>query len=151
MTREKLRQKAYAERFRALADSYGGDLSRWPDADSGAARQYAIRHPFAAWLTLRGARQLDRILATSHGLAVSRQLFERISQSASENPKHRPSGQWLHVAWLGAGLAAACAAGVATGVTLTSQIVSAPHAQIGADPVEAAAAALREPSELGEA
>ena len=149
--RENDGQMAYAERFRALADSYGGDLRRWPDADRATARGYAILHPFAAWRALREARQLDGILATSRGLAVSRQLIEQISRSAPAKPKRSPSEHWLRGAWLGTGLAAACAAGVATGAALATQIESAPRAQIGADPVEAAAAALREPSELDEA
>ena len=148
---EMYRRPMNPDRFRALTDSYGGDMARWPIAERGAARRFAVLNPFSSWRTLRRARGLDRILARSRESKVSRQLYERISRNVLAATERAAPEQWVRGALLGAGLAAACAAGIVTGIVFTPQIASTPHVVIGADPVEDATAALREPTDLGEA
>ncbi|WP_112611499.1 hypothetical protein ACK83U_25545 (plasmid) [Rhizobium sp. WW22] len=51
-----------AERFEALTAAYGGDIGRWPQAERGAARDFAKNS--AAAQTLARAADLDALLDT---------------------------------------------------------------------------------------
>jgi hypothetical protein len=138
-------------RFHELADIYGGDTARWPIAERVSARWFQARRPLLSHRLLTDARKLDGVLAKSRAIPVSGRLHESISARAPGEPRRERLEGWLRGAWLGAGLAAACAAGIATGFAVTPDMASAVRASIGADPAEDAAAALREPTDLGEA
>jgi len=89
------------------------------------------------------ARRLDRILGQAPTVAASAILRERIIQAAPR-PRAR-AWRWLTGFTLGAGLAAACAAGVVAGFLVAPSQISA-----SLDPAEDATALLREPPDLSE-
>jgi hypothetical protein len=107
-----------AERFQTLAGAYGGDLSRWPSSEQGAARAFMADDRRAGeWLA--EAAILDGLLSAVPEGHQNDLLRERIIRSA---PKPQPVAP-RRTAWVSwAGLAAACAAGVIAGAhsTMTS-------------------------------
>lgn len=127
------------ERYTSLAEAYGADIRRWPDADRDAARDWQAREPEAARRALAEALVLDEALDAWRPPAASADLRERILALAPK-PRAVLSGVRL---WLsGAGLAAACAAGVVVGMAGSSAAVS----DARADELLAAAAAPDDPS-----
>lgn len=105
------------ERFDALAEMYGGDVTRWPVSDREAAAAFMAADPVGAQAALSRAADLDALLnavAPPHGALG---LAERIAAGA---PRARRGWSWLLPAGMGAGLAAACAAGVVAGVHLSA-------------------------------
>jgi hypothetical protein len=112
------------ERFETLAAAYGGDVARWPAAEREAAALVMAAEPAWAQAALADAAALDVALAAYVGPRVSASLTERIVATAPRPRLRRGWGAWLAPAGLGAGLAAACAAGVLLG----AQLVPAPHA-----------------------
>lgn len=138
------------QRFEALADGFGGDLERWPALERQSAHSLAAANPALADHILRVARRLDRTLDSAPTVAPSDVLRERIIGAA---PRPRAGGttwRWAAGLGLGAGLAGAAAAGVVLAIAVAPTTLSRPHAGPAADPVEEAAALLREPSDLGE-
>jgi len=104
------------ELFQFLAEAYGADIRRWPDDCRGAAAALmAADHAWCA-AALGDASQLDRILALSPAQSPSSALVGRIV-TAAQGARRRLA--WLLPAGLGAGLAAACAAGLLVGVQLS--------------------------------
>lgn len=67
-------------RFRALADAYGSDLSRWPVAEQAAARDWQISHPEAAALILSEAELLDQWLDHAPTAWVPEALAHAVAQ-----------------------------------------------------------------------
>jgi hypothetical protein len=108
------------ERFEALAEAYGGDVARWPsEARDGAALLMAAEPDFTG-AALAGAGALDAWLDAWRPAPASASLIDRIVAAAPR--LRRPLWlAWLSPAALGAGLAAACAAGVVVGVQLSDQ------------------------------
>ncbi len=105
-----------AERFEELAWAYGGDIRRWPLAVQGEAFVW-LQGQERARDVLVEAGSLDAMLNASAPMSASGILRERILASA---PKPRPAFQ-RGVTWFsGAGLAAACAAGIFLGATKAS-------------------------------
>ncbi len=107
------------ERFETLADAHGGDITRWPARTREDAALLMAADPGFAREVLGRAAALDGLLATYQVQTPSGALVGRIvmgAQAARSRP--RWTG-WLAPAGLGAGLAAACAAGVLLGVQLT--------------------------------
>lgn len=105
------------ERFEALAEAYGGDMARWPaDARDDAAARLAAEPAFAARVLAR-ASTLDQALDGWAATPAGNDLRERI---IAEAPSPRPvrARAWLGRIGVGAGLAAACAAGLVLGVQL---------------------------------
>ncbi|MFC3070942.1 hypothetical protein [Phenylobacterium soli] len=103
------------ERFAALAEAFGGEVARWPLAErDGAAMLMAAD---AAWTgeVLAKAGALDAALDAWRPATASETTLAAILASA---PRRRGPRwlAWLSPAALGAGLAAACAAGVVVGV-----------------------------------
>lgn len=138
------------ERFQALAAAFGGAISRWPIAERGAARRFAFWHRRASGDILRDARRLDRVLDRSATPPLGDKLRRRLTGSAQglvEAARERPS--WV-VTCLGTGLAAACAAGIGAGF-LVAPLTANDGLTSPTDPVEAAASALGNPTELGDA
>lgn len=113
------------ERFEYLADAYGGDLRRWPEAEREAGRDLMAADPRAAVL-LRDADGLDALLDAAPRPAASHALREAvIASAAGAGLKARRRGAIGALAWLsGAGWAAAACAGVVFGVNLTSHMTA---------------------------
>ena len=112
------------ERFETLADAYGGDLRRWPEAEREAGRALLDSDPRAAVL-LGEADGLDALLDAAPRPVASHALREAVIASAAGAglKAHRRGPGPL--AWLsGAGWAAAACAGVVFGINLTSHLTA---------------------------
>ncbi|MBU1376021.1 MAG: hypothetical protein KKE02_03090 [Alphaproteobacteria bacterium] len=105
------------ERFETLAQAWGGDIARWPNAEREAAALLMAARP--AWVRdiLAGAVDLDDLLDAVPVPTGSPGLTARIVAGAPR-PRARRWIGWLMPAGMGVGLAAACAAGVVAGVQL---------------------------------
>ena len=104
------------DRFEALAQAYGGDLRRWPEAERTAAAGFALAHPVDAEKMLGHAAALDAALDRYKVPAPAADLASRILAA-----RPRPADWRRWGAGLGAGLAAACAAGVLFGIQVSEQ------------------------------
>jgi len=121
------------DRFTALAEAYGGEFARWPRRERAAAFAYVADHPEAPQM-LRRQRDLDEALDAWRAAAPNAALQQAI---IARVPAARAAGRlwrWMTGAGIGLGLAAACASGVAAGMTLapasvTRMIGGAPTAQ----------------------
>ena len=110
------------ERFETLAEAWGGDVARWPDADREAAAALMAEKPAWAERVLAGAGELDAALSALAPPRGSAGLADRIAAGA---PKARPRWRsWLVPSAMGAGLAAACAAGVVLGAQLSLPVAA---------------------------
>jgi hypothetical protein len=122
------------ERFETLAEAWGGDVARWPEAEREAAAALMAETPAWAERVLAHAGALDAALSDLAPPRGAPGLADRIAATA---PRARPRWQgWLLPAGMGAGLAAACAAGVVMGV----QLGAPPAAADDPDPLVAAIA-----------
>jgi len=124
------------ERFEALAQAFGGDVSRWPQAERDAAALLMTQAPQAAQQILSDAGTLDAVLDAWRPQPASQALREVVIAAAPPPRRRSTVLGWLFPAGLGAGLAAACAAGVITGAQL-SALYQAPEG------AEAVASALK--------
>jgi ferric-dicitrate binding protein FerR (iron transport regulator) len=97
-------------RFRELANAFGGDLDRWPEAERAAAEAWAAENAEAATI-LQDASELDALLAGAAGAPPSDLLARRILKSAPAGP--------FEVDWRRPAVAAAAAliVGVVSGFT----------------------------------
>lgn len=78
------------ERFRELAETYGGDLARWPTEDRAAARRL-LETSLPARVALAEARRLDTLLAEDlQPMTAPVGLVDRIVGQAVEAPAPRP-------------------------------------------------------------
>jgi hypothetical protein len=140
------------ERFEALAESYGGEIARWPEGEREAARALLAAHAERLSPVLAGAAQLDRLLDLAPAQAPDAALLGRLIAAAP-----RPTAgarRWIAGVGAALGLSAAAFAGVAVGVAIGRPPEVAP-AIAAAEPVVTAvdtSAALQdaiaEPSEL---
>lgn len=106
------------DRFETLAEAFGADIARWPAREREAAATLMIAEARWAAGVLSRADDLDAILGVHIAPRASAALTDRIVASAPA--KRRPHIlTWLAPAGLGAGLAAACAAGFIVGVQFT--------------------------------
>ncbi|CAN5338980.1 hypothetical protein BH11PSE2_BH11PSE2_06480 [soil metagenome] len=112
------------QRFEALAEAFGGDIDRWPTADQAAARAFWSAEPQAADAALRAALDLDAILAAAPEPEFSVLLRERLMVAAPG--RHRSVWRSARTWVSGAGLAAACAAGILVGANFSDRIVGDP-------------------------
>jgi len=89
------------EEFRRLADTWGGDIDRWPPRTQGAARQRAATREGTEILAQAG--QLDAWLAGAPVVATdraARAAFAVVQRIAAEDPAPmRPAGWWRRT-WL---------------------------------------------------
>lgn len=103
------------DRFEDLAQAYGGDVVRWPaDIREEAAALMAAEPAFTRGV-LADAGALDAALDAVALAPAARGLADRIVASAPSARPQRRWRSWFLPAGLGAGLAAACAAGVIVG------------------------------------
>ena len=129
------------ERFAALAEAYGGDITRWPDAEREAAKAWLSEHP-AADAVLSAERRLDDLLDAWPRSSPSAQLLDRVIAAAPGVRAAARVLRWMTGAGVGLALAGAAACGVAIGAfALPADLTHAPRAP-GADGVEEAAAIL---------
>jgi hypothetical protein len=106
-----------AERFAALADAFGGSITRWPGAEQDAAWAFLAEQPEAAQDLLAQARTLDETLDEAERLSPSHALRSAVVALAPVARAPRPLlVRWLTGAGIGVGLAAAAVAGLAIGV-----------------------------------
>jgi hypothetical protein len=98
------------ERLQQLIAAHGAEPARWPEDERAAALSMAVDHASA----LEAGRALDRALDAWVAPPPSDALRRRVLGAAPATPPWARPGLWLS----GAGLAAACAAGVVAGVGL---------------------------------
>lgn len=137
------------ERFKALAESYGGDLARWPESEREAARALLISTPAALDAVLVEAAQLDRMLDLAPAQAADSALLGRLIAAAPQ--PLRLARLWLAGAGAALGLGAAAMAGVAVGISIgQANPPRAPQeeALIAADLATDLSDALEEPAAL---
>ena len=106
------------ERFQALAEAYGGEVSRWPAEAREAAALLMAADPAFTRAVLTKASALDAALDAWRPAAAPASLADKIAATAPAARSRARWLGWLSPAALGAGLAAACAAGVLVGVDL---------------------------------
>jgi hypothetical protein len=107
------------ERFAHLADAYGADLKRWPEAEREDARALIAQGDTRVLVALDQASWLDRRLDTHRAAQPEGRLVQKIVASASA--LERPSfwdrySEWLsRIGFVGVGLA-----GIAAGMLVAS-------------------------------
>ena len=107
------------DRFSDLADIYGADLRRWPEAEREAGRALLAARPELN-AVLQAAAELDDALDAFRVAAPSMALRDRVIAQATMKTR-APRRGWmdrLKLA-LGAGWAAAACAGVAAGIVMS--------------------------------
>lgn len=123
-------------RFGALAEAWGGDLRRWPEAEREAARAFAQACPGQAERLLLEAEALDAVLDASPRPAVSAALRDRVI-AAGPRPRGGSGASWpalRRLIWLGgAGWAAAACAGVVFGTNLGGHLADQQRAEAVVD------------------
>ncbi len=116
MTDDATGDEAAEARLVQLIEAYGANPARWPRADHDWAVRLAAAAPLALRARLTGAERLDRVLDRAPTLSPRWPLEARILAAA---PSLSPAMKRLALRRrfaLSAGLAAACAAGLALGV-----------------------------------
>ena len=137
------------ERFADLAQVYGGDVARWPEAERETARALLASQPARLEAVLAQAARLDRLLDLAPAQSVDAALLGRLIAAAPQPVSS--ARRWL--AGLGAalGLGAVALAGVAVGVAVGGRThpVSPPaESVIAADFTAELSEALQEPAAL---
>jgi hypothetical protein len=111
------------DRFRALADAYGGVVARWPASVREQAAQRAKQPAFAQ--IVESALALDEMLDSWTVAPAPQALAQAIIARAPTRPRIR-AGRWFW--WPGIGLATALAGAgvgvVAAAIVAPTQIVS---------------------------
>jgi len=104
------------ERFADLAEIYGGDVARWPEAEREIARALLAAEPVRLEAVLADAARLDRLLDLAPAQSADSALLGRLIAAAP-----RPAStvqRWLAGAGAALGLGVAALAGVAVGVMI---------------------------------
>lgn len=114
------------DRFRALGESYGADIRRWPAEMQEAA--VAMAQTPAAIAILRDARELDALLDDWTVPPVGAELGQRVADTASTAGLNllRRARMW----WSGIGLAAALS-GALAGSATTAVLMTPEHIASG--------------------
>ena len=123
------------EEFRRLADTWGGDIERWPAQWQVEARQCAATEDGAS--ILNQARQLDALLATPPLVTterVSRAAFGVVQRIAAEAGVPSRPGAWWRPTWLMpvAGLAFSALIGVSLATLVPHGGANGPTSVLGA-------------------
>jgi len=104
------------ERFADLAEIYGGDVARWPEAEREVARALLAAEPVRLEVVLADAARLDRLLDLAPAQSADAALLGRLIAAAP-----RPASamqRWLAGAGAALGLGVAALAGVTVGVAI---------------------------------
>ena len=104
-------------RFAALAEAYGGDLRRWPQAEQAAAILFSQREEGRA--LLGHAARLDAALDRYRVEAPSRVMHAEIIEGAAVPLRQ---GRRRRLWWLGFGLAGVGLAGAVAGLALVTVV-----------------------------
>jgi hypothetical protein len=116
-------------RFRALAETYGGALERWPAAERRTARELLLREP-SLRAALAAESELDRLLAEGEGGAVSVSLLARLDGIPEQAPQKQPFPLKPRSFWLPAvGWAVAAGLGLWLGTTVQEPVLDTVAAQ----------------------
>jgi hypothetical protein len=121
------------EQFRQLAETWGGDVERWPEATREAARRLAASAEGAAVLDEQG--RLDRLLAVAPEIETARAdrssllVLQRLAAMPQQN--HRPSWYRL-LRWPALVPAASLACSALVGVWLAGAM---PYVHSPSDPL----------------
>lgn len=111
-----------ARRFAALAEAYGGDLRRWPDAERKAATTFASSG--AGQAVLKQAGRLDTLLDGYKVPHPGKVLHDTILRVADRHLVQRRRQRFW---WLGLGLAGIGLAGAIAGLALVT--IATPEGQ----------------------
>lgn len=111
-----------AKRFAALAEAFGGDPRRWPQAERAAAEAFASSETGQA--ISRHAGKLDALLDRYRVQHPSKALYGSILRGAD---RHLVQRQRQRFWWLGLGLAGIGLAGAIAGLALVTVVT--PEAQ----------------------
>lgn len=107
------------EEFQALAETYGGEVARWPAALRDDAALLAAAEPAFTQTALAREASLDAALDALPRTQASTALYDRILADApAVRRRHRLWRLWLAPAGVGAALASVAAAGLILGVQL---------------------------------
>jgi hypothetical protein len=112
------------DRFRELADAYGGVVARWPEPDRAAAMRLASQ-PEAITI-LAQASALDALLDTWTVAAHSADLRRRVANGAPDRTRNLVWRARLRWSGIGIGAALAGALAGAAVVAMTTAIDMAP-------------------------
>ncbi len=110
------------ERFRALLQTYGADLERWPDDERSAAHELASQESAELRQSLAEEAQLDRWLDDHTLAAPDDALLRRIVAATVPPASAAPRASWWLPGrwWPGAGLTLTGLAGALAGALLVS-------------------------------
>ena len=107
------------EEFQALAETYGGEVARWPAALRDDAALLAAAEPAFTQDTLAREASLDAALDALPRTRASTALYDRILADAPAVRRRQCFWRlWLAPAGVGAALASIAAAGLVLGVQL---------------------------------
>ena len=115
MTEEPIAKEMVEARLAVLIEAYGANPARWPAAERESAIELTAAAP-ALRARLANARRLDRVLDQAPTLSPRWPLEARIIAGAPSPSSRMRALEFRRRFALGAGLAAACAAGLACGV-----------------------------------
>jgi hypothetical protein len=125
-------QEMTRQRFETLADAFGGDVACWPDAEREAAAALMAAEPAWAEPVLARAGELDAALAAFSPPRAATGAMDRILAAAPRPRRVRRWTGWLVPAGMGAGLAAACAAGMVLGARMSERAAPEPDSIVTA-------------------
>lgn len=110
------------KRFQTLVTTYGGQLTRWPEAERGAARALLeISEPARAWLAEE--ETLDATLEAFAIPSLSPALEQRLTQIPLRTPRAaRPRWPFKSLWAPAIGWAAAAAVGVILGASMEDPV-----------------------------
>ena len=130
-------------RVRQLAEAFGGDPARWPEADRPGAEAWIAAHPAEARRLLDDARSLDRLLLAWEAPRPTAAVTTRVQAAAPVQVRQSLRRSWVMTLTGGAALAAACLAGIIAAPRLVDPIVRPAAAPVYAsDPDSILAEAL---------
>lgn len=124
------------ERFAALAETYGADLRRWPEAEREAAKRLQAGGELAARRALSRAADLDDLLDAYAVPAPSHALHGSIVASA---PVATLTWRRARLWWSSLGLAGVGLAGALAGASAIAMATPMVHGSPGWSPYEATA------------
>ncbi|AAK24714.1 hypothetical protein [Caulobacter vibrioides] len=107
-------------RFEALAQTFGGEIARWPEGEREAARALLAADPDRLSPVLTEASQLDRLLDLAPAQAVDAALLGRLIAAAPRAPN--ATRRWITGLSAAFGLSAAALAGVLAGISIGGHI-----------------------------
>ena len=116
-----------AVRVRALAEAFGADPARWPETEREAALAWLQVHPAEASTLLAEARALDGVLDAWRLDPPPAPLVRQVLAPAPAVVRQARRRAFILTLGGGAGLAAACLAGILAAPSLLSPSLSGPR------------------------